>query len=43
MPWLCQCGNGNLCEPEPPAECPVCGFDFTALLGHNTNDDNDYA
>lgn len=25
MAWLCQCGNGNLCE-DPPEFCPLCGF-----------------
>lgn len=26
MSWLCQCGNGNLCEDTPPDHCPVCNF-----------------
>lgn len=26
MSWLCQCGNGDLCEETPPEYCDLCGF-----------------
>ena len=33
MPWLCQCGNGNLKEETPPPVCDLCGFDLWAHFG----------
>lgn len=40
MSWLCQCGNGNLCE-NPPEFCGLCGFALWEHFGITDEEDFD--